>query len=218
MKTFIRFAVLACVMAATIFSSCKKDKKNPKVDDPEQPHHEEELITTLKFIITDSLNNSKTYTFSDPDGPGGNPAFYGPGSDPANSDQSDSVIVLKANAIYQGRIILLNESTSPAENISDEVKEEGDEHMFFYTSAVYQVVKSQPYTVLLNDSGIEIAHTDLDDGNPPQSIGLETTIKTTAASAKQPLQITLKHQPGSKNGDITTGETDIEVAFKVLVQ
>ena len=106
----------------------------------------------------------------------------------------------------QGQVVLLDESKSPVDSISNEVKEEGDAHQFFYT--VVNSTLTHSY-----------AATDLDSHGVP--IGLAPNF-TTGATSTGSLTVVLKHQPGLKptsgNGDSSKGETDIEVIFNVMVQ
>jgi hypothetical protein len=114
---------------------------------------------------------------------------------------------LSANTVYTGSIELLNEAESPAEDITEEVQEEDDEHQFFFQSTISELV---------------VSYTDQDeDGNP---VGLNTSI-TTGAPDSGSLTLTLRHEPvkdaaGVSAGDITNaqGETDIEVTFPIDVQ
>ncbi len=206
-------ALLLLFFIATA-TSCKK---KTKIDDPE-PTDEQELITHFMWVLTDSATNvSTTYSFIDPDGAGGVAAFYGPGD--SAGTQADSVIVLKDSTTYFGRVVLLNATASPVDSISNEVRDKGYEHMFFYNNGSAAVTNSDvPYAVKLAN-GTTIQYTDTDSGTPSRSIGLRTRIRTaTAAKAsKVPLQIVLKHQPGVKDGTYGPGETDIEVNFKVKI-
>ncbi len=170
------------------FSSCK--------DDDPVPENEEELITTLQLVLTpDGGGTTATLKFQDLDGDGGT----------APTITADK---LAANTTYTGTITLLNESESPAEDITVEVKEEGAEHQFFYAT-----------TAGLN---ISFAYNDQDsDGNP---IGLDFTLVTGDASTGT-LRVTLRHEPDKTAtdvsiGDITNagGETDIEVDFDVTIE
>jgi len=169
-----------------ILSACEKD-------DPVIPN-EEELITTLTYTMTASGGAPVVLSFQDLDGDGGNTPII-------------SADGLSANTTYAGVISLLNEQSSPADNITDEVAEEDEEHQLFYQSSV---------------SGLTIAYTDQDaDGNP---VGLQTTL-TTGDPGSGTLTITLRHEPmkgatGVAQGDITNagGETDIEVTFNINVQ
>lgn len=181
-KSFLKPAFML-FLAAGFLSSCDKEKE-------EVPQNEEELITTVTLTMQEvGTANTVTATFRDPDGEGGNI--------PTQFDE----IVLKPNAVYNASITLLNESVNPAEDITEEVEEEADDHQFFYT----------PATGL----NVAVAYNDKDNNNLP--IGLKTTITTGAASTGK-LKVTLKHQPGSKNNNIATGETDVELDFTTKVQ
>lgn len=176
-------------MVVIALSSCKKD-------DPDIPN-EEELITTVELTLTPTGSGPDVvFNFQDLDGDGGDaPLITEPSSVMANHD-------------YSASIRFLNENENPAENITEEVDEEGAEHQIFFQ-----------FSTGLNAS---YAYTDSDaNGNP---IGLSTEIVTGGASTGQ-MTITLRHEPdkaaaGVSAGDITNagGETDIEVTFDVTIQ
>lgn len=203
-------AILLFIVFASLISACKKDDPTP-----EEPHNDEEVITTFRLKITDSTNNTnKTYFFKDPDGDGGQSPYYGPDA----GSQTDSVIQLSANAVYFVEIELLDETKSPAETISTEVNNEGQDHMLFYNNGANTIINSgNPYTIKLNDSSLEIRYTDLDSGTPQRGIGLKTRWKT-SGTGKFPLNITLRHQPGVKDGSYSPGDSDISVNFKYNIQ
>lgn len=184
-KPFILFGLFSL-----FFVACKKD-------DPKEPviPNEEEVITTLNFTLTPVGGGTPVeFKFKDLDGDGGNPPEI-------------SVGKLDTNTQYTGSVELLNELETPADDITIEVREEAEEHQFFFQSTA---------------SGLSVAYDDLDaDGKP---IGLTTTITTQGASTGT-LTITLKHEPvkdasGVSMGDITNagGETDIEVTFDVGIE
>lgn len=183
---FLKNVLLAVILMAAIVS-CKKDEEKPQ--DPPPVTNEEEIITTMKITFTDVAGIEPTVeaVFSDPDGEGGNP--------PTVFD----VIVLKNNTTYQASILLLNETVSPPDNISEEVEEEGDEHIFCFTSGGVDI------TVVRTDS----------DGT--YGIGLESEW-TTGEPATGTMLIVLKHQPGVKDGTCEPGETDIELLFETVVE
>ena len=166
------------------FTACSDD------DDDHDHDSEEELITTVKYTLTNG-SDVVTLTYSDPDGEGGNDGTYSP-SEPS----------LTANTTYTGVVQLLNETESPAEDITKEVKEEGDEHEFFYTS---------------NVSGLAITKTDLDDNNNP--LGIETSV-TTGEAGSGTLTIVLKHEPTKPNtgSEDAGGSTDVEVTFDIVIE
>jgi len=174
-------------MVVVALSSCKKD-------DPDIPN-EEELITTLELTLTPT-GPDVVFSFQDLDGDGGNA--------PVISDTTS----IMANHDYSASVRFLNEAESPAEDITVEVDDEGDEHQVFYQFS--------------NGLNATSAYTDADANGMP--IGLSSEIATGDASTGQ-MTITLRHEPsksatGVSTGDITNagGETDIEVTFDVAIQ
>jgi len=161
-------------------------------DDEVEIPIEEEVITTLNYTLTAGAS-TVTLSFQDLDGDGGNAPTITGGT-------------LAANTAYSGSIELLNESETPAEDVTEEIEEEDEEHQFFFAST----------------NGISITYADADaEGNP---IGLQNTLTTDAAGSGT-VTVTLRHEPnkggeGVADGDITNagGETDIEVTFDVTVQ
>lgn len=172
---------------ALLLSAC--DKADPVIP------HEEELITTLRYtLIPENEEIPVILSFVDIDGDGGSEPIITTGK-------------LQANTKYTGTILLLNELESPAHNVSEEVKEEGVDHQFFYSTTV---------------DGLSITYEDSDENGHP--VGLVTKLSTGAAGSGQ-LTIVLRHEPvkeadGVKEGDIVNagGETDIEVTFDIDVQ
>ena len=205
MKTII----LLFFSVAITLGSCKKDKNEPQPENPTPPANTGEVITTMKLIFTDTLTqNTFTNVVKDPDGDGGQ-----------SFTQYDSIITLNPNSTYQLSILLLDESKNPVDTISNEVLEEGADHMFFFTPNTI-LNSSNPYTILHSGSGTNIKYTDLDNASTPRGIGLNTLWSTgnSTGNTKHNLTIKLKHQPGVKDGTEGPGETDIELNFKVIVQ
>jgi hypothetical protein len=161
----------------------------------------------MKITLRDTINNtSVTYVFSDLDGAGGNPATFG-------NSGADSIINITANHVYEATILLLDQTKTPVDTISNEVEEEGADHMFFFNSIA---PTGTPYNTYLSGSMTNIKYLDLDANN--RGIGLST--EWTAPSmmmTKSPLTIELKHQPSVKDGSYAPGETDIQVGFKLKV-
>lgn len=207
-KTLL-FGIITMLMLLT---ACKKDKKTPEpTTPPPPPPNTEEVITTMKLYITDSASSAvSVFAFEDADGDGGNSGIF------LGTNQSDSVITLTSNRTYFMEIILLDVTKSPADTISHEVEEEGKDHMMFYNQTN---PSGDPYTLVLAGSNIKITYTDADAGTPVRGIGLKTRLRTYAATLgnKYPFKVSLKHQPGTKDGTFAPGDTDVEVGFKVLV-
>jgi hypothetical protein len=214
MKKTILFTLIASTL---IFAHCKKDKKDePAPSNPVNPN-ESEVITTMKLYIKDSTTMTNIpgspFIFKDPDGDGGTVGGFLPTT-------ADSLISLTANTAYYAEVILLDETKTPVDSTSNDVQEESKDHMFFYNNGSNTITNSgNPYTVVLAGSGIKIIYADLDSGSPQRGLGQKVWIKTSAATASTqfPFTVTLRHQPGVKDGTYGPGETDVEVRYKVVV-
>ncbi|GAB3202852.1 hypothetical protein ABID22_001103 [Pontibacter aydingkolensis] len=167
-------------------------------DDEPKPLEEEELITTLRITL-EPVGKTQTVVgiFRDVDGDGGNPA-------------TANTMRLEANTTYNATIKLFDESKNTPVELTNEIKEEADEHEFFYQA--------------LDNLALSISKTDRDNSQRP--IGLQAQIVTTNTSTGK-LRITLKHQPNLKVGPnepnreqtgLTRGETDIQAEFPVIVE
>lgn len=174
--------VYSVMLISMLFNSCKKETVDP---------NEGELITTVKLEFTELVSGAKKSSeFRDLDGEGG--------SAPSKFDD----IVLEAGKSYKCELYLLNESVSPVDDITSEVKNEGIDHQIYYTSSV---------------NGLTIIELDKDEMG--LVLGIESKW-TTGSAATGNVNVTLKHKPGTKaaNDPIAKGDTDISIDFKVKVQ
>ncbi len=180
---FLKNCATLAFVGILLMSGCKRDDN--AVDNPQnQDNDDAELITSLVLDFSDTahIQPNTTVAFRDLDGEGGNAAT------------EFDTIQLAANTVYSVKITLLDESKNPAVKISDEVKTEGDEHLFCFD------VTSVNVSVVRTDS----------DGK--YEIGLDSRW-TVAAASKGNIKVSLKHQPGVKNGTCNVGDTDVEVNF-----
>lgn len=182
-------ASLFIFLAAALMVGCKKDDDSPKPSSSNPPVNEEELITTVKITFVDTAGVEPTVTvfFRDPDGDGGNA--------PTQFD----TIRLAANSVYNATLEVFDESKNPVENITTEIVEEADEHIFCFT----------PTNVNLS-----IIRTD-SDGTYEIGLASQWTTGTTSAGTTQ---VVLKHQPGVKDGTCAPGDTDVELNFVTEIQ
>jgi hypothetical protein len=162
------------------------------VSDPHE-HNEEELITTVRLVYTDTANasNADTVVFRDADGPGG------------AAPTAHDTLRLAAGKTYRVSLSLLNESDPlDVEDITTEVEEEGVDHQVFYAA-----------------SGVNLTMVYADQDANGLPLGLRT-LQTAGAASSGTLTVTLKHQPGLKTagGTVSTGETDVEIAFQAVIQ
>ncbi|MBM1106898.1 type 1 periplasmic binding fold superfamily protein [Aurantibacter crassamenti] len=169
----------------TSLTSCSDDDENPEVV------NEEEIITTMNVTLSASGVPTITLQSQDLDGDGPN--------DPVVEVSGN----LTASTVYSGSIELLNETETPAEDITEEVAEEADEHQFIFVTS---------------GSVASTAYNDEDaDGNP---IGIAFTL-TTGEAGTGTLQITLRHEPKKPNDGTLAdagGETDVVQTFTVTVE
>lgn len=176
-------AIALCI--AFLGFSCSDDDENPV------PVDEEEVITTMNVTLSASGVASVSLQSQDLDGDGPN--------DPEVTVSGDLV----ANTIYSGRIVLLNETETPAEDVTLEVAEEDDEHQFFFD---------------ISGALTSVAYSDQDDDGNPVGIDFELT---TGDAGNGTILITLRHEPKKPNdGSLTDagGETDIAQSFPVVVE
>lgn len=173
----INLFLFSLLATAITFSSCKKDDDDGHSDD-------QELITTL-LLHFENNGTATTFAWRDVDGIGG------------NAPEIDN-IDLAANTTYTLTLEVLDESKDPVDDITEEIRDEDEEHIF-----------------LFEDSGslLTITTIDVDDeGNP---VGLENNA-VTGASGTGNLTISLKHE-ADKSNPANTGETDIEVTMPYIV-
>ncbi|MET0637012.1 MAG: hypothetical protein ABWZ25_13365 [Chitinophagaceae bacterium] len=165
-----------------ILEGCSKEKGET---------NEEEVITTmiLRFIPVGS-STPLVFEFSDPDGPGG----AAPVADR---------IELSPNTTYNVSVQLLNETATPVEDITLEVKEENQAHRFYY----------QPTPA----SNITVSGLDNDVSGVP--LGVNSSWTTGSAGTGQ-VTITLRHYPADPPNksaadlvDSPKSGTDVEAVF-----
>ena len=180
MKSNFKFLLMG--LLSVVIISCSKD------DDSPEPINEEEVITTMTVVLNPGNITLKS---QDLDGDGPNPP---------------SVTVsgnLSANTTYTGSVTFLNELESPAEDITEEVEEEDDEHQVIFVS-----------------SGVALSVSDLNKDGNGNDLGTQFSLNTAAAGSGT-LRIVLRHEPTKPNDGTLAGaggETDIDVSFNVTVE
>ena len=175
-------AISTLILLLTSICSCHPD-------DPE-PVNEEEVITTIRITLTpEEGTRPVNLLFFDADGEQG-------------SIQPEITVsgALQAAMTYSAVIILKNETANPPIDVSAEISEESDDHLFCFTSG----------------SNISIEYADDDHNGRP--IGLESVWETGDPGAAS-VTVVLRHQPGTKTGECPgSGETDAEVTFNVAIE
>lgn len=190
MKRIQQLTFLALV-ASTIFTACKKEEL------PTPEPVEQELITTVRLIVTNSSGFNKTFNYK---------VDNGFGSSTQGNIEIDDV-VLAPGTNYDVEVQVWDESKKPAENITEEVIAESHHHLFIF--------QSNPVTgagaISFNNGSKD------DEGEPLNQKGQITT----GAAGSGSLTVTLKHEPTNKNATTpgeAGGETDAQATFPVKLQ
>jgi hypothetical protein len=179
--------IVVALISVFTFASCNND-------DPIAVN-EEEVITT---VTTTLVAGSQTVimTSRDLDGDGPNP--------PVVTVSGDLLI----NTTYTGAVSFLNESVTPAVNLTLEIKAEGDEHQLFFQAPA--AIGAFTYT-------------DADANGKP--IGLAFTLRTGAAAAIGNIEVVLRHKPLKSAADVASGSianaggaTDAQITYAVKVK
>jgi hypothetical protein len=194
MKRTISYIFLMILMGACLDEPVREDAP--------------ELITKVTLTFTPVVGGDAiVVSASDPDGDG------------IQSIAADGAIVLQPNQTYTLNISLFNEladPTSPQYNITTEVEEEGDEHLFFFawTNNLFSAPSGDGN---IDDRSHELDYQDTDGEYP---IGLITQWHTISSTGTGKFTIVLKHQPELKSAtsSSTDGETDLDLTFDLEVQ
>lgn len=183
LKMAVPFVFYSFLFATLLLSSCSDD--NPT------PTNEEEVITTLVVDLTPAGGSGASAVqlkFYDADGDGSTAPVI-------TTDK------LKAGVTYTAAITVLNETENPVGNVTEEIEEEKNAHLFCFTAA---------------GTDVTISYLDKDDNNLP--IGLSSSWVAGAAGSAGTVRVVLRHQPDVKNGECPgPGESDMDVTFPVQV-
>ena len=196
MKIF-KYALLAIPF---LYFSCNDD------DDIPEPINEEEVITTMTVTLAAHDGSGvvimQTY---DQDGEG-----------PVEPVVTVSGPLSSATS-YSGSIQWLNELEDPAEDITEEILEEADEHQVFFEFT--EDIFTDPLGVgNIGDVDGKVNYNDYDDNENP--LGLSTTWTTSAESFQEgTFRVMLMHQPGSKSDTSTSedGDADFDLEFVINI-
>jgi len=190
------FKILSLVAVLAFLVGCSDD--NPQKEDIP------ELITKAVLTFTPASGSSAAVvkvTATDPDGQG------------SQSIKIDGPINLNKGVTYTLSIEMYNElakTTDPEYNISNEVKEEGVEHQFYF-SWTGNVFSSPTGDGNIDNRNDALNYKDKDENNLPIGLTTEWTAASSASSGE--FRVVLKHQPELKSATSTfaDGETDLNL-------
>jgi hypothetical protein len=183
MKTKILLSLVLIIAISLL--GCNKEKVDP---------NEGELITTVRIKLTEKLMGGSgtvsVFEFKDLDGEGG--------VAPSKFDE----VSLQKGKVYDCVLEILNESVTPADNITAEIIAESNDHQLYYSS-----------------TNNLVAFSNFNQDAKGFPLGTSSIWTASSAVGAGILNITLKHKPGSKTAsdNINVGDTDISLDFKVKV-
>ena len=181
---------IAAVLGLALVAGLSSCKKDDDlVPTPQPTINEGEVITTVTLTFVDDAGVQPNVTAT----------FRDPDGDGGLAPDIFDDIVLQNGTVYNCSITLSNETVTPIEDITAEILEEDDEHFFCFSPS---------------GADVTIARTDTDG---TFEVGLESQW-TVGAVGSGTTTVTLKHQPGVKDGTCAPGETDVEVTFNTIVQ
>lgn len=187
------------LLTGTLLIGCSSDDNAP------DPVNEEETITTMTVtLVPQGGGTTITLQSQDLDGDGPNP--------PTVSESGS----LAENTTYNGEIVLLNETETPAENINEEIEGEADEHQFFLVPN-----SSLNATITYRDDESDyVSDATGENFTSTNPVGILFVLTTTDASTGT-LAVTLRHEPKKPNDGTLAdagGETDITQAFTLVIE
>ncbi len=192
--------IILLAVVIMILPGCSKDEP-AKEDTPE-------LITKATLTFTPTGGGAAVIvSATDPDGEG------------VMDIVVDGSIDLTTGTQYVLTVELLNTLVAagqPGYSITEEVEEEGDEHVFFFawTGSVFQTPTGDGN---IDNRADPVDYIDLDANGQP--IGLLSTWTSSSTTATGSIRVMLKHQPGTKTttSGSTVGETDLDLTFVLNV-
>lgn len=191
------YLLIGLIGTGFIFTQCSDDDVPPE-------ENEEEVINEVTLTFTPIGGGTPVIaTWIDADGEG-------------TADPVLTEIDLATATSYSLAITFENTLESPAEDITEEVEKEGEEHQIFFSwsDAAFGDPAGEGN---IGASGTVNYDDEDNSGNP---IGLETSWTTSANPVSdQSFRILLKHQPDIKTATSTSndGETDIDITWTLNV-
>ncbi|PRP91276.1 hypothetical protein ENSA5_56890 [Enhygromyxa salina] len=197
------------VCAATGCVTGDDDHDDHDHDDDGDHDHETEVISRVELTFTPTGGgDAVTAAFSDPDGDGGTSGTSEP-------------IELTAGTEYELTITLTNDLEDPPVDITEEIREEAEEHQIFIADDA--LLLTTAYADLESDYGSNTVDEDL-------PVGLVQTVTAETAGTGN-FRVILRHLPELNDspqktagleedfaaGTALPGDVDVDVSFELTV-
>lgn len=184
-------AAIACV--SFFFASCSSDDPTaPPVDNEHAPP----TTITVELVKLDAGGNPTSEKTS---------ATVRDTSVVKGKPRVEGLLLIDAGAVYRGSITLFDESKSTAENVTDDIVQEKDGHIFLFTPGGG-----------LDASRIQIS--DKDKDSKGFDVGLSFRLQATAGQAVTgTINVQLRHYDSGNKND-TVFDTDINSELPVQIR
>jgi hypothetical protein len=215
--------------------------KSPQTVTPSLPGNE--FLTTVELYLQNSTNPADIQT-----------AIWTQISPSTNTYQPDSTYInlaklnLKANTTYNGQVYIFDETKTPWDTVSIEIKQRENYHLFFLQvspiASSNSVISNTTPNIPMADWNTGLPASDTTAGGvsvneilSPPGTSLNLTVSRTDLDTNNPplqigltdqfvtgaassgiLRVVLRHQPNAKNGTYDPGSTDLDVTYAVSIQ
>ena len=185
MKSLFKISIV--ILSTLLINGCKKQEQTVS---PPVPGNE--FLTSVRLIAINASNVSdiQVATITDT-------TLV---SNPPDSINMP-VLNLKANSTYHVSVLFLDETKTPAGNVTTDIYDRRNYHLLCFD---------------ITGANLTVTRTDLDTNTPPLPIGLEDDFVTGAAGTGT-LNVQLRHQPNAKNGTCAPGSSDADVDFTINI-
>ncbi len=178
--------LLYVTLLSGLLVACNKEEQSvaPTIDN--------EALTTATLQLTNKANSADVVTAT-------------VDNLTTTPDFSKATLNLSPNTSYSGVVLLSDKTQTPATDVTAEIKDRQNIHLFVYTPT-----PSSLLTVTITDK----------DTNPapgPYPTGLTYDL-TTKAAGTGTLNVVLRHQPNTKNGTAAPGSSDLDTTFPVVIK
>ncbi|HXA01760.1 MAG TPA: hypothetical protein VNW99_07220 [Cytophagaceae bacterium] len=200
--------------AVLMLAACNKKEKAVA------PTISNEALTTVQLVLINTASpfDKDTATWQQLLDVNGNPL---------PEDTSKAILNLHAGTTYTAQVLMYDKTQTPATNVSDEIKQRANYHLFFFqptpispSNYVISTTTTNIPGTVTSASGpylnLTVNRTDYDTNNPPMQVGLTDNFVTGAASDGH-LRVVMRHQPNVKNGTYDPGSSDADISFRVHI-
>lgn len=150
--------------------------------------HDAQELITTVRVKLTADGTTRTFTWQDKDGTGGTAPII-------------DTLKLAPNKNYTFTLEVADESGSVATDLTSEISTESAAHLFVYK---------------VSGANLMVKNLNLDSNG--KTLGLSGNMETQAASSGN-VNIILKHEPNkSATSPETTGETDVDITFPVVIK